>query len=133
MTIEELEKVPYLEYFKKEKEMLNDFGRTNGRCADVECSKCPFTLNNIDCNYTEEEHVLKRLEIVMNYRKKVDWSKVPKDTPIRVWMNGENDKLNRHFSHYEGGKIYTYIDGTTSFTAYDAIPWDNAELVESED
>ena len=46
----------------------------------------------------------------------VDWSKVPVDTKILVSEDGE-DWYRRYFAKYEGGIIYAFPDGLSSFTA----------------
>jgi hypothetical protein len=73
--------------------------------------------------------------------EKVDWSKVPVDTPIWVWEDGcEGIKIKRHFAKFEDGKIYVWNDGKTSWTVEKdkwsvekdnhVSKWDNAELAE---
>lgn len=133
MTREELEKVSYLEYCRKEREILDSLGRIGNGCDGVNCNRCPLYESIFDCDDLSDEAIKERLEIVMNYEKKqkVDWSKVPVNTPIRVWSDKcKNDKLNRHFSHYDNGAIYAFCNGRTSFTTNECYRWDNAELVD---
>ena len=74
---------------------------------------------------------------------KVDWSKVPVDTKIIVWDDGEeSNKAKRHFAKFEDGKIYAWAYGETSWTVrtdkhglyvLPCVSWDNAELAEVAD
>lgn len=46
----------------------------------------------------------------------VDWSKVEADTPVFV-RDSENDVWKcRYFAKYEYGKVYTWVDGRTSWS-----------------
>lgn len=52
------------------------------------------------------------------------------DTKVLVW-NNPNIKNRRHFSHFKHGRIYTFDDGSTSFTNPDGesvTGWRNWEL-----
>lgn len=73
----------------------------------------------------------------MVYEPKVDWSKVPIDTPVIVWMNGVNcTKKHRYFKSYtktKSGKdvFTTFAEGATSWSAdswRDYPEWDRCEL-----
>lgn len=62
----------------------------------------------------------------------VDWSAVKIDTPVLVYDNHKDFCAKRYFAKYENGKIYTWKDGTTSWTADSpnfVTEWKNAELV----
>lgn len=62
----------------------------------------------------------------------VDWSKVPVDTPVRVWNNESTTKEKRHFAGYENGYVLTWPHGGTSWSSpkHCVSEWDHAELVE---
>ena len=46
----------------------------------------------------------------------IDWSKVSVDTPVFV-RDSENDVWKcRYFAKYEYGKVYTWVDGRTSWS-----------------
>ena len=66
----------------------------------------------------------------------IDWSRVEVDTPILV-RNDESDKwFKRYFAKYEGGVVYTWNNGVTSWTANDdecVTAWNFAKLAESEE
>ena len=71
------------------------------------------------------------------FEEYLDWSKVPIDTKILVSEDGEY-WIRRYFAKYEGGHIYAFSDGATSFTACDesecdyqgVCSWDYAKLYE---
>ena len=70
------------------------------------------TKEVIEDNLTLDEILQMDFEEIVN----VDWSKVPVDTKILVSEDGE-DWYRRYFAKYEGGRIYAFSDGCTSFTA----------------
>lgn len=112
------------EYMKKKLEILNDLGRKrkNELCNGVSCNDCPLShinnnLNVDDCGTLELLYPERALEIVMDYEPKIDWTKVPVDAKVLVKDYKEEDWKKRHFAKYEGGKIYAYDDGKSSFTA----------------
>ena len=45
----------------------------------------------------------------------VDWSKIPVDTPILVKQSDGGDWEKRHFAFYKNGKVYSWLNGTTSW------------------
>ncbi len=58
----------------------------------------------------------------------VDWSKVPVDTPILV-RDSKNDKwIKRYFAKYEGGEVWAYMNGTTSWTNNGICCWTFGKL-----
>ena len=65
-----------------------------------------------------------------------DWSKVEVDTPILVRTVEGADWVKRNFAKYEGGMVYVWNNGKTSWTALDnecVTPWNYAKLAESEE
>lgn len=63
----------------------------------------------------------------------VDWSKVKVDTPILVRSYESNKWIKRYFAKFEGGQIYAWCDGATSWTANDecdVTSWNCAKLAE---
>ena len=87
-------------------------------CSDMPCSRCQMlqTLWLLeDCEESE-----------------VDWSKVKVDTPllVRNYKNGEWYK--RYFAKYEDGKVYTWINGRTSWNETGIYAWNYAKLAEPE-
>lgn len=63
----------------------------------------------------------------------IDWSKIAVDTPVFV-RDSENDVWKcRYFAKYEYGKVYTWVDGRTSWSnKISDVPvyWKYAELAE---
>ena len=65
-----------------------------------------------------------------------DWSKVKVDTPILVRTVEGADWVKRNFAKYEGGMVFVWNNGKTSWTALDnecVTPWKYAKLAESEE
>jgi len=68
-----------------------------------------------------------------DFTEVIDWSKVAVDTKIRVRDNKNQKWKNRYFAKYEIGQVYTWNDGTTSWSANSERSvnmWEYAELVE---
>ncbi len=47
---------------------------------------------------------------------KVDWRKVPVDTPMYVRDYDTSEWMKRHFAKYENGYVYAWNRGETSWT-----------------
>ena len=102
------------------------------RCYDISCGKCAFSSFGTSCTdkikkWCNSEY--KELE--------VDWSKVPVDTPVLV-KNYKYEQIwsNRYFANYRDGIVYTYPNGTTSWSANknaSFIGWEHAKLANEED
>ena len=64
----------------------------------------------------------------------VDWNKVEIDTPILVRDYESQEWEARHFAKYEGGIVYTWDGGSTSWTSKGNVTeWKYAKLAESEE
>lgn len=94
-------------------------------CAGIGCEHC---------------HMLQLLWLMEEYEEpeepKTDWSKVEVDTPILVRTVEGADWVKRNFAKYEGGMVYVWNNGKTSWTALDnecVTPWQYAKLAESEE
>ena len=91
-------------------------------CADISCEHC---------------HMLQLLWLMEEYEEpEVDWSNVEVDTPILVRTVEGADWVKRSFAKYEGGMVYVWNNGKTSWTALDnecVTPWQYAKLAESEE
>lgn len=75
--------VTFKEYWDKREKMLNHYGRESHKCFPVNCKVCPLFIDGVCLDslmYCENN--LKAIEIVMNWKPSVDWSKVPVDTKI---------------------------------------------------
>ena len=90
-----------------------------------------LTLKNVETHeYIESEMHLFSI-INGEFKEIVDWAKVPVDTKILVSDDGE-DWIRRYFAKYENGRVYAFMEGTTSFTVYNegVCDWDYAKLYE---
>lgn len=92
------------------------------------CNECLFN-NNIDfCSGEALNWLFSEYE-----GPEVDWSKVKVDTPILVKDTKDGEWIKRYFAKFEGGQIYAWGDGATSWTANDecdATYWKYAKLAE---
>lgn len=67
-------------------------------------------------------------------RKEVDWSKIPVDTKVLVRNSQDQKWGQRYFAKYEDEKVYTFMNGATSWSSWtwdNIIPWEEAKLVEN--
>lgn len=94
-------------------------------CASISCEHC---------------HMLQLLWLMEEYEEPeepdTDWSKVEVDTPILVKAIDDSKWKKRYFAKYEGGVVYAWDGGKTSWTANDdecVIAWNFAKLAESEE
>lgn len=86
-------------------------------------------LNNLNNFYT-----LKQI-MVLDFRKfyDIDWSKIEVDTKILVSIDNKR-WYRRYFAKFENDKIYSFANGTTSFT-YNytgLVPWEYAKIYKEE-
>lgn len=82
-------------------------------CYKLACKDCLFGLNNTEfC--TDARKKWANSEYV---EPPVDWSKVAVDTPILVRDSANLEWTKRHFAKYEKGSIFTWSDGTTSWSS----------------
>ena len=100
-------------------------------CRKLECLNCDFNTHGKFCNDDIEKWA--NSEYV---EPPVDWSKVAVDTPILVRDSREEAWRKRHFAKYENGKVYTWLGGTTSWSAErssNVTVWKMAKLAECEE
>lgn len=124
------------EYYKEEIKKITGLGmrfaidkntKEVELCADFECSNCLFT-DSCTCSrekfkWAYEEHI----------KSGIDWSKVPIDTKIWVKDAGDYEWFPRHFAKYDGNLVYTWKNGTTSFSGGNSdnlTGWQYARLKE---
>lgn len=94
-------------------------------CETILCSDCEFNRCFGPCKMTIE-HWCNSEYIEPPF----DWSKVPVDTQILV-RDSKNDKwLHRHFAKFEGGYVYAWHDGQTSWSSSCKFKWKYAKLAE---
>ena len=99
-------------------------------CIEMRCSECGFLSANHSCDSNVREWL--DSEYVT---PPVDWSKVAVDTPILVRDSEEEAWRKRHFAKYENGNVYTWLGGSTSWSADsgDVTYWKFAKLAESKE
>lgn len=113
---------------------LNSFGvneenkpfRCTLRC-DGKCYGriCQFYNSEKDCETLAKQW--------LNEERRIDWSKVPVDTPILVTDNTGPGWLHRHFAKYENGKVFAWAKGLTSWSTENSdfvTAWQCARLCE---
>lgn len=99
------------------------------KCRDLYCDKCLFSNREGGCSKARKEWG--EAEYV---EPKVDWSKVPVDTPILVRDSEVESWARRYFAKYEDGKVHTWRYGATSWSNHDISlsQWNYAKLAETE-
>lgn len=108
----------------------NETGELFACSSKTGCEWCKFYDDSAPCaklrkKWYNEEYV----------EPKVDWSKVPVDTPVLVSVNGV-DWFKRYFAKTINGEVRTWTKGATSWSAdddNDVSLWKYAKLAESED
>lgn len=97
----------------------------------IGCSWCAFCNEDENCcernktKWLNEEYV----------EPKVDWSKVPVDTPVLVSQNGST-WFKRYFAGFDKGVVSAWNQGATSWSSDfddDTTKWTYAKLAESEE
>lgn len=92
-------------------------------CSATDCGECDLGQGDSHCSGELVEWCNSKY-----IEPPVDWSKVPIDTPILV-RDSENEKwIKRHFAKYEGGKVWAYRNGTSSWTNNDICCWTFGKL-----
>lgn len=99
----------------------------------------PNILESDDCGCIDCDacHMLQILWLIEDYEEpETDWSKVEVDTPILVRAAEGAEWYKRHFAKYEGGRVFVWDNGKTSWTALNdewMTDWNCAKLAESEE
>lgn len=95
-------------------------------CADIYCAECNLS-DGLYCTNCRDNCVK-----WMN-RESVNWTKVPVDTKILVRDCDDEQWQPRYFASFEGGKVYAWDGGTTSYTADGhQVVWEQAKLFEED-
>ena len=78
-----------------------------------------YIMKPIDCFDTGCEECFAKTLRWLNeeYIPQIDWSKVPVDTPVITAVG------NRHFCKYEKDHVFTFDNGTTSWTYRSEYGW----------
>lgn len=111
------------------------------RKAEIRCNTiffykgkehCSQWSDRIDASCTCFTKENRQIDIA-KYLGIVDWSKVAVDTPVLVRDNNVSVWIKRHFAFFRGGKIYTWVDGGTSWSAKNdraVMSWKYAKIAE---
>ena len=94
-------------------------------CGKVPCNECIFRKNKSTDSSCREK--LKEWSEQEYVEPPVDWSKVPVDTKVYVRDSDSEVYYPRYFARFEQGKIFTWVNGATSFSAkgFDDVTWWN--------
>lgn len=93
-------------------------------CSATDCGECDLSYGYGPCSgelveWCNSEYI----------EPPVDWSKVPVDTPILVRDSKNKKWIERHFAKYEGGKVYAFESGFTSWSQDEFLySWEYAKL-----
>lgn len=101
------------------------------KCSELECEDCIFSRDEQDDCYCGEK--IKKWSEQEYVETPVDWSKVPVDTKVYVRDFDSAYWNHRYFAKFEDGKIFTWANGTTSFSAKgldDVTWWNQGKLAE---
>lgn len=109
-------KVTAMEYLEKMKNILDELGRTGGKCNGILCSMCGLYGKKTGCKINDIDHPEEMIKAVMEYEPHIDWEHVPVDTKVLVRNREDDCWVKRHFAKYENGKIYVFVGGSDSFT-----------------
>ena len=96
-------------------------------CQNISCIICKFY---VDAGCAESRKEWLNSEYV---EPKVDWSKIPVDTPILVKDSEKAEWEKRHFACINDGKVCTWCNGVTSWSTRDEddfCEWNYAKLAE---
>lgn len=94
-------------------------------CEVMKCEECLFE-KAVSCKAACIRWLQEEAE-----EPKIDWSKIPIDTPIYVRNNESQEWMIAHFAKYEHWRIYAWDKGTTSHTAQNnefCSSWNYAKL-----
>ena len=101
-------------------------------CQDMKGSVCSVValclVDGVEC----PQYHTPQLRLVKGSKPsspKTDWSKVKVDTLIWV-KTSLGHWLRRYFCKYEGGVVWAYNDGCTSFTTEYYTAWSEASLTD---
>lgn len=97
-------------------------------CYKLACGDCLFSFSDADCVGARKKWANSKY-----VEPPVDWSKVAVDTPILVTHSGIHEWVKRHFARYIDGSVYTWSDGTTSWSGDGSTTaWELAKLPDKE-
>lgn len=91
-------------------------------CSLTPCMKCSLQGMPTGCRTARIDWA--NSEFV----EKIDWTKVKKDTPVLVKNHLTDCWTRRYFAKFEGGHVWVYNDGCTSWSASSTGWWKYAKL-----
>lgn len=101
-------------------------------CDDMQCSECKFSIPVIT-QHSCYERMTNWLYEEYKEPPKIDWTKVPVDTPIYVRNYEDEDWTPRYFAEFKNGIVFAWDIGATSFTTAKPefiTPWKCVRLAE---
>lgn len=105
--------------------------------TDVKHDTYPIMALVLDSAYDIEFAVsykddLTNIDNLMDLVPYSDWEDVPVDTKVFVKDFEDNEWIPRHFSHFENGYVFTFVNGATSFTSNreETTSWRFAKLAD---
>lgn len=106
------------------------FGDSLRPCGLRGCNDCTLDdSTGSDCTVAR----LKWLRAKADAEPKVDWSKVPVDTPVWVRDRESDPWRPRYFAGVIGGSVHTWNGGTTSWSSDGGTTgWTQAKLAEED-
>lgn len=86
------------------------------KCTSISCQHCAFNIST-SSSINECNRMRKKWANSEYKEPKVDWNKVPVDTPVYLNYDSRKD-IPAHFASYDAelDKITVFDDGRTSFT-----------------
>ena len=115
----------------------DSIGMRNGvlcACNSIgNCIYCDFYGNKTICEIAIKDWANSEYK-----EPEIDWDKVPVDTPIYVWDNGDTYKRYTHKRYFAGydkknNMIIAFDKGGTSWSSAITTKWDNAKIKEGVD
>lgn len=108
----------------KTMDTFND-GLRNINCGDDSCDVIKVFKGNIS---SFRGTLSQNLAPIWTWQSDMDWSKVTVDTKVYVRDFDHHQWKPKHFARYQGGKVFTWVSGATSFTENIDIAWKYAKL-----
>lgn len=98
----------------------------------------PVIRKGCEClSSCEQCRMLQNIWLMEEYEEpeepKIDWSKVPIDTPVLVRGYEDEEWKKMHFAECILNTVYVWEGGKTSWTTDNTYPWEYAKLVEDEE
>ncbi|MCQ2316352.1 MAG: hypothetical protein MJZ85_06675 [Bacteroidales bacterium] len=107
----------------------------NEYCAKRRCADCRLSGEIVNgyrkCARSYGILSQEQVDFIASYKPPVDWTKVKADSKVIVW-NNVGMEHRRYFAKYENGKIYTYLNGATSWSkeSDNLVKWQYGRLAE---